>query len=73
MKPTTLKKIFQEFYKEDKSRHHLSTGLGLSICKRLVEKHGGKTWATSPGIGLGSTLHFTIPIKGRKFSKTISN
>ena len=54
--------IFDEFYKTDDSRHKLdSTGLGLSICKRIVEKHGGKIWAESPGPGRGATICFTIP------------
>lgn len=54
--------IFDEFYKADDSRHKLdSTGLGLSICKRIVEKHGGKIWAESPGPGRGAAICFTIP------------
>ncbi len=53
--------IFDEFYKADPSRHELaSTGLGLSICKRIVEKHGGKIWASSQGLGKGSTLFFIL-------------
>jgi len=58
-----MKHIFEEFYKADKSRHDFeSSGLGLTICKRIVEKHGGKIWVESPGIGKGTTVFFTMPI-----------
>jgi signal transduction histidine kinase len=54
--------IFNEFYKTDNSRHKLdSTGLGLTICKTIIEKHGGKIWADSHGEGTGTTIYFTLP------------
>jgi signal transduction histidine kinase len=58
-----LSRIFEEFYKADASRHDRgSTGLGLSICRRLVEAHGGSIWAESDGPGKGTTVHFTLPL-----------
>jgi signal transduction histidine kinase len=56
-----LEQIFDEFYKADASRHEMdSSGLGLSICKRIVQRHGGKIWVDSPGPGKGSTFYFTL-------------
>jgi len=57
-----IDQIFDEFYKADISRHDInSSGLGLTICKRIVEKHGGTIWAESEGLGKGCTFNFTIP------------
>jgi signal transduction histidine kinase len=56
-----LKYAFDEFYRADKSTKITdSVGLGLSICKRIIEKHGGKIWVDSPGPGKGSTFYFTL-------------
>ena len=58
-----IKYTFEEFYKADKSRHDFdSSGLGLTICKRIVERHNGKIWIESPGLGKGTTVFFTLPL-----------
>ena len=63
--------LFDEFYKVDDSRHKLdSTGLGLTICKNIVEKHGGKIWADSHGPKTGTTIHFTIPSPESEYSRS---
>jgi signal transduction histidine kinase len=57
-----LTKVFTEFFKVDKTRQELdSSGLGLSICQRIIEKHSGKIWVNSPGVGKGTTFFFTLP------------
>jgi two-component system phosphate regulon sensor histidine kinase PhoR len=53
-------RIFERFYRVDKSRTGSGTGLGLSIARHIVEAHGGKIWLVSVE-GQGSTFFFSIP------------
>jgi two-component system phosphate regulon sensor histidine kinase PhoR len=57
-----LERIFERFYKGDRSRADGGSGLGLSIAKHLVEAHGGTIRATSKGLGRGATISFTLPV-----------
>lgn len=62
MSRETLLKLFEPFFKADKSRHYVGSGLGLSICKKIIENHNGKIWAESKGRGKGSVIIFTLPL-----------
>ena len=58
-----LERIFERFYKADKSRSTSGTGLGLAIARHLVELQGGRIWAGSEE-GKGSRFTFTVPFAG---------
>lgn len=59
-----LPRIFERFYKGDRSRAGEGTGLGLAIARHLVEAHGGNIWAKSEE-GRGSSFYFSIPLSMR--------
>ncbi|MBN2058312.1 MAG: PAS domain S-box protein [Candidatus Saganbacteria bacterium] len=61
-----LEKVFDKFYQVDSSytRAVGGVGLGLAICKEIVETHGGKIRAISDGLGKGAAIAFTLPIGG---------
>ncbi len=57
-----LPNLFRRFSRRDDSDPGGDTGLGLAICKGIVEAHGGRVWAENEGPGLGARFTFTIPV-----------
>jgi signal transduction histidine kinase len=56
-----MPRLFQKFA----SKSFQGTGLGLYICKSIVETHGGKIWAENNSDGKGATFSFSLPIANR--------
>ncbi|HEX2918533.1 MAG TPA: PAS domain S-box protein, partial [Edaphobacter sp.] len=64
--PDKLEHIFDRFHLGDASDSRAlgGTGLGLTICRRIINLHGGRIWASST-LGEGTTVHFTLPTRPR--------
>ena len=56
-----ISKLFTPFPDIHITNVRHGSGLGLSICKGIIELHGGKIWVESDGIGTGASFSFTIP------------
>ena len=57
----SLPDLFRKFSRAQSEDQGGDTGLGLAVCKGIVEAHGGRIWAESDGMGLGARFTFTLP------------
>jgi PAS domain S-box-containing protein len=60
MKNVDLDRIFEIFHRLHSREEYPGTGIGLALCKRIVEIHDGRIWAESEA-GKGSVFHFSLP------------
>ena len=64
IEPNRLTAVFDRFYQEEGALRRTTggTGLGLAMCRQIVEGLGGTIWAESEGKNQGSQFHFTVPV-----------
>ena len=67
--PEYHEQVFKMFNRLHARNEYEGTGVGLAICRKIVEKHGGKIWLES-ALNQGTTIYFSLPVHVQAYQKT---
>ncbi|WP_052063322.1 sensor histidine kinase [Nitrincola sp. A-D6] len=59
--PAQFERLFKVFQRLQHRNVYPGQGVGLALCKKIVQRHGGRIWVTSDGEGQGATFYFSLP------------